>query len=38
MQLPDRPPTGAGIPTNRRAGSLVLLGLNGCDLGGGTWT
>jgi hypothetical protein len=37
MQLPDAA-IEAASPTNCRTGSLVLLGLNGSDLGGGTRT
>ena len=37
MQLPDAPIEVAS-PTDCRAGNLVLLGLNGSDLGGGTRT
>jgi hypothetical protein len=37
MQLPDAPIEVAS-PTDCRAGKLVLLGLNGSDLGGGTRT
>jgi hypothetical protein len=37
MQLPDAPIEVAN-PTDRRAGNLVFLGLNGSDLGGGTRT
>ena len=35
MRLPD-PPIEVASPTDCRAGNLVLLGLNGCDLGWGT--
>ena len=38
MQLPDAPPIEAASPTDCRAGSLLFLGLNGSDLGGGTRT
>jgi hypothetical protein len=37
MQLPDAPIEVAS-PTDCRAGNLVVLGLNGTDLGGGTRT
>ena len=37
MRLPDAPIEVAS-PTDCRAGNLVLLGLNGSDLGGGTRT
>ena len=36
MRLPDKPRTGTSGPTNRRAGRLVFLGLNRCDLVGRT--
>ena len=38
MQLPNRPSIETASPTDRRAGSPVLLGLNGSELGGGTRT
>jgi hypothetical protein len=38
MRLPDKPRIKASDPTDCRAGRLVFIGLNRCDLdGGGSW-
>jgi hypothetical protein len=38
MRLPDKPRIEASDPTDCRAGRLVFIGLNRCDLdGGGSW-